>query len=123
MTSCRTPDPAARSRIDQLRDASALDRWLARIAENLCYQVLRRSALQDRHQARFADPPPVSDPALRDLIERLPLRSGRSWCCITPTATRWRRWRGMLSLSYPNTRAVLSRTRRRMYRQWSGVDR
>ena len=37
---------AARSRIGQLRDASALDRWLARIAENLCYQVLRRSALQ-----------------------------------------------------------------------------
>lgn len=38
---------AARSRIDQLRDLAALDRWLARIAENLCYQALRRTAMQD----------------------------------------------------------------------------
>ena len=65
---------AARSRIDQLRDVSALDRWLARIAENLCYQALRRSSVQDRHHPRLADQPPASDPALRELIERLPLR-------------------------------------------------
>ena len=29
----------------------------------------------------------------------------------------------ILSISYPNARALLSRTRRRMYRQWSGMDR
>jgi DNA-directed RNA polymerase specialized sigma24 family protein len=34
---------AARSRLDQVRDTAALDRCLARIAENLCYQALRRS--------------------------------------------------------------------------------
>lgn len=114
---------AARSRIDQLRDASALDRWLARIAENLCYQVLRRSALHDRHQARIVDSPPVSDPALRDLIERLPLRQRAIVVLHYAHGYSLEEVARMLSLSYPNTRALLSRTRRRMYRQWSGMDR
>jgi DNA-directed RNA polymerase specialized sigma24 family protein len=29
----------------------------------------------------------------------------------------------LLSLSYPNVRALISRTRRRMYREWSENDR
>ena len=102
------------------------DTYLAarsRIDQNLCYQVLRRSALQDRHQARFADPPPVSDPALRDLIERLPLRERAIVVLHYAHGYSLEEVARMLSLSYPNTRAVLSRTRRRMYRQWSGVDR
>jgi RNA polymerase sigma-70 factor (ECF subfamily) len=113
----------ARSRIDQLRDISALDRWLARIAENLCYQALRRSATHARQLPRLVQPAQVSDPALRDLIERLPLRQraivvlhyghGYSLEEIAP----------ILGLSYANVRAVLSRTRRRMYRDWKEADR
>jgi RNA polymerase sigma-70 factor (ECF subfamily) len=113
---------AARSRIDQLRDVSALDRWLARIAENLCYQVLRRSSLQTRNAARPADPPPASDPALRDLIERLPLRERAIVVLHYGHGYSLEEVARMLSLSYANTRALLSRTRRRMYRQWSGMD-
>jgi RNA polymerase sigma factor (sigma-70 family) len=41
---------AARTHIDQLRPTAALDRWLARIAENLCYRALRRSATHGRHR-------------------------------------------------------------------------
>jgi RNA polymerase sigma-70 factor (ECF subfamily) len=114
---------AARSRIDQLRDASALDRWLARIAENLCYQVLRRSSLQKRHATRQAEPPAVSDPALRDLIERLPLRERAIVVLHYAHGYSLEEVARMLSLSYPNTRALLSRTRRRMYHQWSETDR
>ena len=114
---------AGRSRLDQLRDASALDRWLARIAENLCYQVLRRGALRERHQTGFVDQPPVSDPALRDLVERLPLRQRAIVVLHYGHGYTLEEVARILSLSYPNTRALLSRTRRRMYRQWSGMDR
>lgn len=113
----------ARVRIDQLRDPGALDRWLARIAENLCYQALRRAAVQGRHLPRLADDVPSSDPALRDLIERLPLRERAIVVLHYAHGYTLEEVARMLSLSYPNVRAVLSRTRRRMYREWSGKER
>jgi RNA polymerase sigma-70 factor (ECF subfamily) len=113
----------ARSRIGQLRDASALDRWLARIAENLCYQVLRRSATRARHVPPSADQALASDPALRDLVERLPLRERAILVLHYAHGYTLAEVAGMLSLSYPNVRALLSRTRRRMYREWTGDDR
>ena len=77
--------------------------------------------MQDRHRARSADPPPVSDPALRDLIERLPLRERAIVVLHYAHGYSLEEVARMLSLSYPNTRTLLSRTRRRMYRQWSGM--
>ena len=113
----------ARSRIDQLRDPSALDRWLARIAENLCYQALRRSAVVGRHASRLADAPPMSDPALRDLIERLPARERAIVVLHYAHGYTLEEVARILSLSYPNVRTLLSRTRRRMYRDWEEADR
>lgn len=113
----------ARSRIDQLRDASALDRWLARIAENLCYQVLRRSATRSRHLPAPSDQALASDPALLDLIERLPLRERAILVLHYGHGYNLEEVAAILSLSYPNVRALLSRTRRRMYRDWIGGDR
>jgi RNA polymerase sigma-70 factor (ECF subfamily) len=114
---------AARQRIDQLRDVSALDRWLARIAENLCYLALRRTALQRRHLPRSAEAVPTSDPALRDLIERLPLRERAIVVLHYAHGYTLEEVARLLSLSYPNVRALISRTRRRMYREWSENDR
>jgi RNA polymerase sigma-70 factor (ECF subfamily) len=114
---------AARQRIDQLRDVSALDRWLARIAENLCYHVLRRSAMQGRHLPRLHDEATVSDLALRDLIERLPLRERAIVVLHYAHGYTLEEVAHMLSLTYPNVRALISRTRRRMYREWSEKDR
>jgi RNA polymerase sigma-70 factor, ECF subfamily len=114
---------AARLRIDQLRDVAALDRWLARIAENLCYRALRRSAMHDRHAPRLANQVPASDPALRDLIERLPLRERAIVVLHYAHGYTLEEVARILSLSYPNVRALLSRTRRRMYREWSERDR
>ena len=115
---------AARQRIDQLRDASALDRWLARIAENLCYHVLRRSARQGRHLPWLADDEAAaSDLALRDLIERLPLRQRAIVVLHYAHGYTLEEVARMLSLTYPNVRALISRTRRRMYREWSEKDR
>ena len=113
----------ARSRIDQLRDVRALDRWLARIAENLCYHALRRSAMQSRHLARPADPAPSSDPALRDLIERLPLRERSIVVLHYAHGYSLEEIARILGLSYPNVRALVSRTRRRMYREWQESGR
>jgi RNA polymerase sigma-70 factor (ECF subfamily) len=114
---------AARSRVDQLRDPAALDRWLARIAENLCYQVLRRSSLRDRRQRGAAQPELVSDPALRDLVERLPLRERAILVLHYAHGYGLEEVAVILSLSYANVRALLSRTRRRMYREWTGRER
>ena len=114
---------AARLRIDQLRDASSLDRWLARIAENLCYHVLRRTAMEGRHLPRLAEQATDSDPALRDLIERLPLRERAILVLHYAHGYTLEEVAGLLSLSYPNVRALISRTRRRMYREWSEKDR
>jgi RNA polymerase sigma-70 factor, ECF subfamily len=113
---------AARSRVGQLRDVGALDRWLARIAENLCYQALRRTALGSRRQ-----PAPgaaaVSDPALRDLVERLPLRERAILVLHYAHGYTLEEVASILSLSYANVRALLSRTRRRMYREWTERER
>ena len=114
---------AARLRVDQLRDVSAIDRWLARIAENLCYAALRRSATQGRHLHRLADQPQVSDPALRDLVERLPLRERAIVVLHYAHGYTLEEVAHILSLSYPNVRAILSRTRRRLYREWKEEER
>jgi RNA polymerase sigma-70 factor (ECF subfamily) len=114
---------AARLRIEQLRDLSALDRWLARIAENLCYQALRRSAQQSRNLPRLAEQAPVSDPALRDLIERLPLRQRAIVVLHYAHGYTLQEVARILNLSYPNVRALMSRTRRRMYREWKEPER
>ena len=114
---------AARLRIGQLRDVNALDRWLSRIAENLCYRALRRSAMQSRLIPRVADQAPTSDPALRDLIERLPLRERAILVLHYAHGYNLEEVARILSLSYPNVRKLLSRTRRRMYREWNEADR
>ena len=114
---------AARLRMGQLRDVNALDRWLARIAENLCYRALRRSAMQGRLIPHVADQAPASDPALRDLIERLPLRERAILVLHYAHGYNLEEVARILSLSYPNVRKLLSRTRRRMYREWNEADR
>lgn len=114
---------AARSRLDQLRDVSALDRWLARIAENLCYQALRRSSLRGRNLPNLLEEAPASDLALRELIERLPLRERAIVVLHYGHGYSLEEIAGILSLSYVNVRALISRTRRRMYRHWKEADR
>ena len=113
----------ARPRIGQLRDTAAIDRWLARIAENLCYQVLRRSATHARHAASLVTEHQPSDPALTDLIERLPLRERAIVVLHYAHGYSLEEISGILGIGYANTRALISRTRRRLYREWSGRDR
>jgi RNA polymerase sigma-70 factor, ECF subfamily len=113
----------ARSRLDQLRDTSALDRWLTRIAENLCYQALRRSSVHGRNLPRLLEEVPTSDVALREMIERLPLRERAIVVLHYGHGYSLGEIAAILSLSYPNVRALISRTRRRLYRQWKEQDR
>ena len=114
---------AARSRLDQLRQVSALDRWLARIAENLCYQALRRSSVHGRNLPRLLEESPTSDLALREMIERLPLRERAIVVLHYGHGYSLEEIAGILSLSYANVRALISRTRRRLYREWKELDR
>ena len=114
---------AARSRLDQLREVSALDRWLARIAENLCYQALRRSAVHGRSLPRLIEESPTSDLALREMIERLPLRERAILVLHYGHGYSLEEIAGILSLTYVNVRALISRTRRRLYREWKEQDR
>jgi RNA polymerase sigma-70 factor (ECF subfamily) len=114
---------AARSRLDQLREVSALDRWLARIAENLCYQALRRTSIRDRNAPYLLEESPTSDLALRELIERLPLRERAIVVLHYGHGYSLHEIAGILSLSDVNVRALISRTRRRLYREWKEQDR
>ncbi len=71
----------------------------------------------------MADQAPASDPALRDLIERLPLRERAILVLHYAHGYNLEEVARILSLSYPNVRKLLSRTRRRMYREWNEAER
>ena len=71
----------------------------------------------------FCTKHPASDPALRDLIERLPLRERAILVLHYGHGYTLEEIAGTLSLSYANVRTLLSRTRRRMYRDWKETDR
>ena len=66
---------------------------------------------------------PTSDLALREMIERLPLRERAILVLHYGHGYSLEEIAGILSLSYPNVRALISRTRRRLYRQWKEMDR
>jgi RNA polymerase sigma-70 factor (ECF subfamily) len=110
-----------RSRIGQLRDPSAFDAWLARIAVNACYnhrRGLRRlvsdfSAFENRRSSTEA-----RDVGLRELIERLPARDR------TVVVLHYGHGYGLdeiaefLDLTHTNVRSIVHRARKRLAAQW-----
>jgi RNA polymerase sigma-70 factor (ECF subfamily) len=116
-----------RARFGQLREHSAFEPWITRIAVNVCYSRHRRTKrlrqllpmlLPRRHSA--------SDVGLRELVEQLPPRErtvlvlhyGHGYG-LDEVAT-------ILDLTHTNVRSIIARTRKRLFIAWrhaEGLDR
>lgn len=114
-----------RSRFAQLRDQSAFDAWLARMAINLCYNrhrswrrlVERLPLLASRVAA-----PATGDVGLRQLIERLPPRERTLVVLHYGYGYPIGEIAALLGLSPTNARSVLFRARTQLGRQLREED-
>lgn len=110
----------ARARRGELRDPGAFDAWLMRIAINLCYSRHQRARTLRRLLPALgrADVARSRDLALRDLIERLPPRERTVLVLHYGHGYQLEEIARLLGLSAVNVRAIASRTRRALGRQW-----
>lgn len=112
----------ARRRVGELRDDAAFEAWIMRIAVNLCYNRHQRSrtlrrllpALGRREETRGRDL------GLRDLLERLPPRERTVLVLHYGHGYRFEEIAAILRLTPVNVRAIASRTRRSLAREWRG---
>lgn len=109
----------ARGRVHQLRDPDALEAWLARIAVNACYALHRRRSHLAVYPIAVLEAPGGSDVALRELIERLPPRERTILVLHYGHGYALDEIAGLLSLNYATVRSVISRTRRRLFAEWT----
>lgn len=111
----------ARGKIGQLRDPSAYEAWVARIAVNACYnhrRGVRRlvSDLSGFENRRSSGQ--IRDVGLRELIERLPARDR------TVVVLHYGHGYGLdeiatfLDLTHTNVRSIVHRARKRLAAQW-----
>lgn len=110
-----------RSKLGQLRDLSAFDAWLARIAVNACYnhhRGLRRfvSGLSDFENRRASTE--ARDIGLRELIERLPARDRTVVVLHYGYGYGLDEIAAFLDLTHTNVRSIVHRARKRLAAQW-----
>jgi RNA polymerase sigma-70 factor (ECF subfamily) len=114
----------ARARAAQLRDPSAFDAWVNRIAVNRCYGLRRRGLHLDRLLPGLVrQRPPEADLGLRELIERLPPRQRTILVLHYGHGYSLREIGELLDLTHDNVRAIVARTRRRLFSEWKAADR
>jgi RNA polymerase sigma-70 factor, ECF subfamily len=107
-------------RAHTLRDESAFEPWLIRIAVNLCYSRHHRArtlrSLLPQIGGRSVER--SRDLALRDLVERLPARQRTVLILHYGHGYQLEEIAALLDLSAVNVRAIVSRTRRKLAAQW-----
>ena len=114
----------ARQRIGQLRNPSALEAWLVRIALNEARTVARRRA---RHQEPLGDRErPASgenrDLGLLELVDALPIRERMAVALYYGYGFGLSEVAELIGTSHINARTVLFRARRRLRRTWEASD-
>ena len=114
----------ARERIGQLRNPTAFEAWLVRIALNEARSVARRRA---RHQQPLGDIDPPShardrDLALLELVDALPLRERMAVALYYGYGYGLAEVAGLVGISHINARTVLFRARRRLRKAWEVSD-
>lgn len=110
----------ARDRIGQLHDLERFEAWTTRLAINLCYNRHRSARRQRERLGRtvLADPRHVSrDPALRELIERLPPRERTAIVLHYGHGYQTDEVATMVGTSPTNVRTILFRARARLRRE------
>lgn len=115
----------ARRRFGQLRDPTAFDAWLTRIAINLCHTQRRRvGGLRDRLPLLVrGDRVDERELGLRELIEALPLRERTVLVLHHGYGYGLDEIARLLGLSHTNVRTIIFRTRRRLAQQWAEAER
>ena len=114
----------ARQRIGQLRNMSALEAWLVRIALNEARSVARRRA---RHQEPLGegDRPAAGqhrDLALLELVDALPIRERMAVALHYGYGFGLSEVAELIGTSHINARTILFRARRRLRRSWEAGD-
>jgi len=114
----------ARDRLAQLRDPASFDAWLNRIAVNRCYGLRRRGLHLERLLPGLVrQRPPETDLGLRELIEDLPARQRTILVLHYGHGYSLREISELLNLTHDNVRAIVVRTRRRLFSEWKAADR
>jgi RNA polymerase sigma-70 factor (ECF subfamily) len=116
-----------RERFGQLRDRSAFEPWLTRIAVNQCFGRHRRTRrlrqlLPMLLQRRAA----TSDIGLRELVEKLPPRDRTVLVLHYGHGYGLEEIATILDLTHTNVRSIIARTRKRLFAAWrqaEGLDR
>ena len=118
---------AARARIGQLRDAAAVEAWLARICVHRSFRIKRRG----RRLQELLPFVPVarSTPAgggrieLQELVEQLPPRDRAVFVLQHGYGYSLAEVAELVGISHANARQIASRTRARLMRQWREAER
>ena len=117
----------ARRRFAQLRDPSAFEPWLTRIAVNLCFSLHRRGAQLRRLLPALLPPRRShSDVGLRELVEALPPRERTVLVLHYGHGYQLDEIATLLDLTHTNVRSIIARTRKRLFDAWrkaEGLDR
>ena len=112
-----------RRRFDQLRDRSAYEPWITRIAVNLCYSRQRRTKrLRGLLPALLPARSSPRDIGLRDLVEGLPPRERTVLVLYYGHGYRLEEIAMILDLTHTNVRTIISRTRKRLFRDWRRAE-
>jgi RNA polymerase sigma-70 factor (ECF subfamily) len=116
-----------RRRFDQLRDRSAFEPWLTRVAVNLCFGRHRRGKrLRELLPGLLPRMAASSDIGLRELVEGLPPRERTVLVLHYGHGYGLDEIATLLDLTHTNVRTIIARTRKRLYAAWrraEGVDR
>ena len=116
-----------RQRFGQLRDRSAFDPWLTRIAVNQCFGRHRRTRrlrelLPTLAPRRLA----ASDVGLRELVELLQPRERTVLVLHYGHGYQLDEIATLLDLTHTDVRSIIARTRKRLFTAWreaEGLDR
>jgi RNA polymerase sigma-70 factor (ECF subfamily) len=113
----------ARRSIHQLRDLDALDGWLTTIALRQCISGHRRARrLRDRLGELLPRNAGMSDLGLRELVERLPVRSRAVLVLHHGYGYSLAEVADILGLTHTNVRSIAARSRRRLMDQLREAD-
>ena len=112
-----------RSRFEQMRDPSAFEPWVTRIAANLCFsRHRRRKRLREMIPTLLAWRTATSVIGLRELVEQLPPRERTVLVLHYGQGYRLEEIATLLDLTHTNVRTIIARTRKRLYAAWRKAE-
>jgi RNA polymerase sigma-70 factor (ECF subfamily) len=112
-----------RRRFAQLRQHTAFEPWVTRIAVNLCFGRHRRGARLRRLLPALLPPSrPPSDIGLRELVVALPPRERTVLVLHYGHGYQLHEIATLLDLTHTNVRSIIARTRKRLFAAWREAE-